>query len=233
MHWRTKDYYPAGTKVHVAAKLYGVPFGDGAFGAQDFTLDIEIGRRQVVKAEASSHRIEVITDAGTIMTLPCSYGEADLPRNVTRSGVHVVTEKYEDFYMTNPAAGYSNVHERFAVRISNNGEFIHANPSSAGAQGNTNVTNGCINLSTSDAAAVLQHRDLRRPGRGDRHLDRAVLRRRRHLGLGRGVGRVEVDVGAQRLDAVAVEHPEHAPRRPPPMPRRCRGRRRRRRRRRP
>jgi hypothetical protein len=37
------------------------------------------------------------------------------------------------------------------VRISNNGEFIHANPNSAGAQGNTNVTNGCINLSTEDA----------------------------------------------------------------------------------
>jgi lipoprotein-anchoring transpeptidase ErfK/SrfK len=151
LHWRTKDYYPPGTKVHVAANTYGVPFGDGAFGATDSTLDIEIGRRQVVKAEASSHQIEVITDAGTIMTLPCSYGEADLPRNVTRSGIHVVTEKYEDFYMSNPAAGYSNAHERWAVRISNNGEFIHANPSSAGAQGNTNVTNGCINLSTSDA----------------------------------------------------------------------------------
>src|SRR3954447_26302999 len=151
VHFRTREYYPAGTKVSVAAKLYGVPFGDGAFGAQDVTLDFEIGRRQVVKAEASSHQIEVITDAGTIMTLPCSYGEADQPRNVTRSGVHVVTEKYEDFYMTNPAAGYSNVHERFAVRISNNGEFIHANPASSGAQGNTNVTNGCINLSTSDA----------------------------------------------------------------------------------
>jgi lipoprotein-anchoring transpeptidase ErfK/SrfK len=151
VHWRTRDYYPAGTKVNVAAKLYGVPYGDGAFGAQDITLDFEIGRRQVVKAEASSHQIEVMTDEGTIMTLPCSYGEADLPRNVTRSGVHVVSEKYEDFYMSNPAAGYSNVHERYAVRISNNGEFIHANPSSAGAQGNTNVTNGCINLSTSDA----------------------------------------------------------------------------------
>jgi lipoprotein-anchoring transpeptidase ErfK/SrfK len=150
-HWRTRDYYPAGAKVNVAAKLYGIPFGDGAFGAQDLTLDIEIGRRQVVKADASSHQIEVITDQGTIMTLPCSYGEADQPRNVTRSGIHVVTEKYEDFYMTNPAAGYSNVHERFAVRISNNGEFIHANPASSGAQGNTNVTNGCINLSTADA----------------------------------------------------------------------------------
>jgi lipoprotein-anchoring transpeptidase ErfK/SrfK len=151
VHYRTKEYYPAGAKVHVDAKLYGVSFGDSAYGAQDISLDFEIGRRQVVKAEASSHQIEVITDAGVIMTLPCSYGEADLPRNITRSGIHVVTEKYEDFYMTNPAAGYSNVHERYAVRISNNGEFIHANPASSGAQGNTNVTNGCINLSTSDA----------------------------------------------------------------------------------
>ena len=121
--------------MHVAANLYGVPFGDGAFGAADSTLDFEIGRRQVVKAEASSHHIEVITDAGVIMTLPCSYGEADLPRNVTRSGIHVVTEKYEDFYMSNPAAGYTNAHERFAVRISNNGEFIHANPAQRGRAG--------------------------------------------------------------------------------------------------
>ncbi|MDT5073017.1 MAG: hypothetical protein QOH82_2337, partial [Mycobacterium sp.] len=151
VHWRTRDYYPPGTKVHVAANLYGIPFGEGAFGAQDLTLDFEIGRRQVVKAEASSHQIEVITDEGVIMTLPCSYGEADLPRNVTRSGIHVVTEKYEDFYMSNPAAGYSNAHERYAVRISNNGEFIHANPSTTGVQGSSNVTNGCINLSTENA----------------------------------------------------------------------------------
>ena len=107
-------------------------------------------------------------DEGVIMDFPCSYGEADKARNVTRNGIHVVSEKYADFYMSNPAAGYSNVHERWAVRISNNGEFIHANPASAGAQGNTNVTNGCINLSTADAAAVLRQRDLRRPGRGHR-----------------------------------------------------------------
>jgi hypothetical protein len=85
------------------------------------------------------------------MDFPCSYGEGDQPRNITRSGVHVVTEKYEDFYMTNPAAGYSNVHERFAVRISNNGEFIHCNPNSIASQGNTNVTNGCINLNLENA----------------------------------------------------------------------------------
>lgn len=147
VHWRTKEYYAPDTKVRVDAKLYGVPFGNGAYGAADSSLDFSIGRRQVVIAEASSHRIQVLDGSGAvIMDFPCSYGEGDLDRNVTRSGIHVVTEKYEDFYMTNPAAGYANVHERFAVRISNNGEFIHCNPNSIGAQGNTNVTNGCINL---------------------------------------------------------------------------------------
>jgi len=151
LHWRSREYFAAGTRVHVDARLYGVAFGAGAYGATDATLDFDIGRRQVVRAAAGSHRIQVVGDDGIVMDFACSYGEADQPRNVTRSGIHVVTEKYSDFYMSNPAAGYNRVHERWAVRISNNGEFIHANPASSGAQGNTNVTNGCINLSTEDA----------------------------------------------------------------------------------
>ncbi len=47
-------------RSRVDAKLYGVEFGDGAYGAQDSTLDFEIGRRQVVKADATSHRIQVL-----------------------------------------------------------------------------------------------------------------------------------------------------------------------------
>ena len=151
VHWRTREYYQPGTTVHVDAKLYGVNFGEDAYGAEDVSLNFTIGRRQIVKANAPSHRIQVETDEGVIMDFACSYGEADQPRNVTRSGTHVVSEKYADFYMSNPAAGYSNVHERYAVRISNNGEFIHCNPESIGAQGNTNVTNGCINLNLDNA----------------------------------------------------------------------------------
>ena len=151
VHWRSREYFVPGTKVHVGAKIYGVAFGDGNYGADDLTLDFDIGRRQVVRADALSHRIQVVTDAGIMMDFPCSYGQADQPRNVTRSGIHVVTEKFADFFMSNPAAGYTNIHERWAVRISNNGEFIHANPASSGSQGNTNVTNGCINLSDGDA----------------------------------------------------------------------------------
>jgi lipoprotein-anchoring transpeptidase ErfK/SrfK len=40
----------------------------------------------------------------------------------------------------------------YAVRISNNGEFVHAAPWSVAQQGRSNVSHGCINLSTANAA---------------------------------------------------------------------------------
>lgn len=150
VHWRPQHYWAPGTAVHVDAQLYGLDYGDGAYGESDVTLDFTIGRSQIVKADAPSHRMQVVRDGAVIMDIPVSYGEGDENRNVTRSGIHVVTEKHEDFLMSNPPY-YENVRERWAVRISNNGEFIHANPLTTGVQGAANVTNGCINLSMSDA----------------------------------------------------------------------------------
>ncbi|WP_420107350.1 L,D-transpeptidase [Nocardia asteroides] len=152
VHWRPKNYWTPGTTVHVSAPLYGLDLGGGAYGDSDLTSDFSIGRSQIVVANAPSHRMQVVRDGATIFDFAVSYGEGNEPRNVTRSGVHVVTEKYEDFLMSNPPY-YTNVRERWAVRISNNGEFIHANPESLSAQGASNVTNGCINLSPSDAQA--------------------------------------------------------------------------------
>lgn len=149
-HWRPQNYWAPGTTVHLDAKLYGLELGDGAYGGSDLTLNFTIGRSQIVKADAPSHRMQVVRDGQTVMDIPVSYGEGNEPRNVTRSGIHVVTEKFEDFMMSNPPY-YENVRERFAVRISNNGEFIHANPATTGVQGASNVTNGCINLSLEDA----------------------------------------------------------------------------------
>ncbi|RJO76574.1 L,D-transpeptidase [Nocardia panacis] len=150
LHWKPKEYWAPGTTVHVAAKLYGLDLGGGNYGYTDLTSDFRIGRSQIVKASAPSHRMQVVRDGQTIFDFAVSYGEGNVARNVTRSGVHVVTEKYEDFLMSNPPF-YTNVRERWAVRISNNGEFIHANPESVASQGSANVTNGCINLSPSDA----------------------------------------------------------------------------------
>ncbi|MFR9753807.1 L,D-transpeptidase [Nocardia sp. 004] len=152
VHWRPKNYWMPGTGVHVSARLYGLDLGDGAWGYSDLTSDFRIGRSQIVEANAPSHRIQVVRDGQTVFDFAASYGEGNEPRNVTRSGIHVVTEKYEDFMMSNPPY-YTDVRERWAVRISDNGEFIHANPASLAAQGSANVTNGCINLSPADAKA--------------------------------------------------------------------------------
>jgi lipoprotein-anchoring transpeptidase ErfK/SrfK len=154
LDYRTKDYWPAGTKVHVSAQLYGVPLAPGAYGAADITSDFTIGRNQVVIADVNSHQLLVQRDGATVATYPASYGrgqDTGDPNLITRSGIHVVNELDETKLMSNPRYGYSNVPEKWAVRISNNGEFIHANPASSNAQGNTNVTHGCVNLSLADA----------------------------------------------------------------------------------
>jgi lipoprotein-anchoring transpeptidase ErfK/SrfK len=152
VHWRPKEYWPVGTQVSVSIPLYGKDLGAG-FGRADLGTHFTIGRSQIVKADEDSHRIVVIRDGQQVMDLPASYGLETDPRRVTRNGTHIVMAKSEKVLMSNPDYGYVNQPEYWAVRISNNGEFIHANPASVGSQGKRNVSHGCINLSTANAKA--------------------------------------------------------------------------------
>jgi lipoprotein-anchoring transpeptidase ErfK/SrfK len=151
VHWRSKDYLQPGTQVTVTAKLYGVNYGQEKWGQQDLSLHFTVGRAQTVKADVNSHRMVVIRDGQTVMDFPASYGLGSDPKRVTRSGTHIVMSKSPLFMMSNPAYGYVNFPSHWSVRISNNGEFIHANPETTGVQGSANVTHGCVNLSTANA----------------------------------------------------------------------------------
>ncbi len=153
VHWRPKSYWPSGTAVTVAARIYGIDLGKAGYGAKDLTTRFTIGRTQIVKADARTHRIQVVRDGKTVLDLPASYGLESDPRRVTRSGIHIVMGKAQTVLMSNPDYGYTDVEEHWATRISNNGEFIHANPATNGVQGRRNVTHGCINLSTKNAKA--------------------------------------------------------------------------------
>ena len=156
LDWRPKDYWPANTQVHVESDIYGLPFGGGYFGGDNVTSDFSIGRNQVVLADANSHQIVVQRDGQTVATYDASYGSGDEigdPNRVTRSGIHVVSDMQETTKMSNPAYGYTNVTEHWAVRISDNGEFIHQNQDTVGDQGVVNVSHGCINLSAASAQA--------------------------------------------------------------------------------
>jgi lipoprotein-anchoring transpeptidase ErfK/SrfK len=150
-HWRPRNYWPAGTKVDVDLALYGVPYGDGVYGADDMTSQFTIGRNQVVQANTKTHRVLVFRDGKQVRNFPASMGLESDPGRVTNSGTHVVMSKHETYKMTNPRYKYFNVEVPWAVRISNNGEFIHGYAPSIPDQGKRNVSHGCLNLSPDNA----------------------------------------------------------------------------------
>lgn len=147
LHFRPKDFWPAHSKVSVDAPLKNVPTTDKTVGQNDLTLDFEIGRKQVVKADAKSHRMTVTRDGKQTMNFPASLGA---PKSPSYNGTHVVMSKSADYTMKSQKWDYET-DVKWAVRIHNNGEFIHAAPWSTGVQGSANVSHGCINLSTARA----------------------------------------------------------------------------------
>lgn len=153
VHFRPKDYWPAHAQVHVEANLKGVNYLSG-WGEKNIVRDFEIGDKMVVKADVDSHRLLLLVDDEIVKNYPVSYG---VPATVddgrtTVSGIHVITDKDEEYTMCNPKYGYCGFKAQYAVRINNNGEFIHVNKQTeaAGLLGRANVSHGCINMGMAD-----------------------------------------------------------------------------------
>ena len=153
VHFRPDEYWPANTKVTVTADLAGVNLGGDAWGREDLVRHFTIGRSLVMKAAVESKHLVVWKDGKIFRNYPVSYGKESEPGRTTVSGIHIVQEKYPEFKMTNPQFGYYNLPERWAIRINNNGEFIHENKGveAAGYLGKENVSHGCVNMGGKDA----------------------------------------------------------------------------------
>ena len=156
VHFRPSAYWPANTEVRLDANLYGVDFGGGIWGEKNRTVSFSIGAKHVSIADASTHQMQVFDGDQLVQTFPISAGSPDNP---SYNGAHVVTEMNRDRVMDSSTygvpvdspEGYRTPVE-YAVRISDSGEFVHAAPWSVAQQGNTNVSHGCINMSTDRAA---------------------------------------------------------------------------------
>ncbi|GAB3452908.1 L,D-transpeptidase LdtMt5 [Actinophytocola sediminis] len=150
-HWRPKAYWPPNTTVNVDLGLYGVHLGDGVYGQNDLTSQFTIGRNQVVRGNTQTHRLQVFQNGKLTADFPASFGLESDPGRVTNSGTHVVMSKHESYAMSSEQYNYSNVVVPWAVRISNNGEFVHGYAPSIPSQGKENVSHGCVNLSPDNA----------------------------------------------------------------------------------
>jgi lipoprotein-anchoring transpeptidase ErfK/SrfK len=156
VHFRPSTYWPADTDVTLDADLYGVDLGNGVWGEKNREISFHVGAKHVSIADAAAHTLTVYDGDQLIHTFPMSAGSN---ANPTRNGDHVVLQAYRRIVMDSSTFGLAvdapggyRANVEYAVRISNNGEFVHAAPWSVAQQGHSNVSHGCINLSTANAA---------------------------------------------------------------------------------
>ena len=160
-HWRPKSYWKAGTKVNVKAELNGVQSGK-LYGEMSRTSSFTIGRSVVAKVNLKTHQMNVVIDGKSVKTIPITGGSADF---TTRSGVKVVTDKVTNITMKAETIGlnkgeagyYPDTPVKWALRLTNSGEFLHSAPWSVGDQGRRNVSHGCTGMSNTNGAWVYKN----------------------------------------------------------------------------
>ncbi|MFF0526789.1 Ig-like domain-containing protein [Nocardia amikacinitolerans] len=164
-HWRPEHYHAPGTRITVEANLFGRALGEGRYGLRDQRVSVNIGPAHVAIADDNTKHIEVFDNGNLVRTMPTSMGKGGTTvvggRYLsfwTRPGIYTVLDRNNPVIMDSTtyglpasAGGYRTSIDH-AVRISHDGIFVHALAASMWAQGNTNVSHGCLNLSPADAA---------------------------------------------------------------------------------
>jgi lipoprotein-anchoring transpeptidase ErfK/SrfK len=164
-HWRPRAYWKPGTKVTVKAAVYGVHVGDDIYGQQDVTSSFTIGQAKVFTINDTTHTGVIRVGGRPVRTVPVSMGrggktvvDGQSIYFTTQSGPHIVAEKYPIKQMKSESYGLPKdsplgYDEKIplAVRISPDGEFVHAASWSVADQGVRNVSHGCVNISPANA----------------------------------------------------------------------------------
>ncbi len=162
VHFRPKEYWPANTQIRVDLELNGVRAGENLWGGRAYSYDIEIGAEQRAVVDAATHTFSLIRNGEAVETWNTSLGA---PEFATRNGTYIVLSKDEKYQMTSCNANitcdendpeYYDVDTEFAVRLTNSGTFVHSAPWSETAQGEENVSHGCLNLNEANAKAYYE-----------------------------------------------------------------------------
>lgn len=154
VRWRPAAYWKPGTKVDVAVNTYGVDLGDGLFGQENVKTSFTIGDEVITTVDDSTKTLTVKRNGEVVKTMPVSMGKNSTPTN---NGTYIVGDKRAHMVMdsstygvpVNSANGYRTEVD-WATQISYSGIYVHAAPWSVGSQGYSNVSHGCINVSTSN-----------------------------------------------------------------------------------
>ena len=156
--WRPKQYWEPGTTVSIEAALTGVQTGRSKWVANDASAKFTVGHALVSHVDIAAHTMTVRRDGQLLRTIPISAGRPG-PTTETRSGTKVIIRKEGTVVMDSSTIGipkgrpgYYRLTTQSAMRLTWTGEYLHSAPWSVAAQGVSNVSHGCVNMSPQDAA---------------------------------------------------------------------------------
>jgi lipoprotein-anchoring transpeptidase ErfK/SrfK len=151
VRFRPKEYWKPGTEVTVAADVNGVDAGNGIYGQSSASTSFTVGRSMITKVDLASDVAKVVRDGKVVRTIPISGGK---PGWETRSGTKLIMAKEFNKKMTNEMIGAEEDYTlvaKYALRITNSGEFLHSAPWNAGNLGRRNASHGCVGMSIPDS----------------------------------------------------------------------------------
>ena len=161
--WRPANYWQPGTKVTISAPLTGVQTGDGKWVANDDSASFTIGSSMVSTVDIKSHQMTVRRGGQVIKVIPVSTGRPGATTE-TRSGTKVIIRKEGHVTMDSTTIGipkgkpgYYKEETDWNLRVTWTGEYLHSAPWSVGAQGNANVSHGCVNMSPANAKWMFEN----------------------------------------------------------------------------
>jgi lipoprotein-anchoring transpeptidase ErfK/SrfK len=161
VRWRPEHFWKPGTTVNVAVNTYGVDLGDGVFGEDNAHSHFTIGDEVIATADDNTKMVTVRVNGEAVKTMPTSMGKDSTP---TASGTYILGVRFAHMIMdsstygvpVNSPNGYRTEVD-FATQMSYSGVFVHSAPWSVGAQGHTNTSHGCLNVSPSNAQWFFEH----------------------------------------------------------------------------
>lgn len=158
VHFRPKAYWKAGTKITVSANLNGVNAGDGVYGQNTSSKTYSVGKSVITKVDLKKKTAVVEIDGKKARTIKISAGKKGY---TTRSGTKLIMDKLATTRMDSETVAIGgdeayNLKVKWALRITQSGEFLHAAPWNEGKFGKTNASHGCTGMSTKDAAWLFE-----------------------------------------------------------------------------
>ncbi len=163
VHFRPQEYWQPGTTITVRAGIGGLPLGNGLYGERDRSAtNITIGDDVRFVTDDRTKQMTVTVNGEVVRTIPVSLGAPDMP---SYEGHMVIMEKLREAIFTSESNGVDpddtanggyRTEVEYAMRMTWSGQFIHAAPWSVEHQGVRNVSHGCVNVSTENAAFLFE-----------------------------------------------------------------------------